>query len=120
MRRHPLRMEPATVAHIPPTIDRGIRIEHLAIISTMGYSDAVVITGDRREIADTQDVLLGVGRFSQKGHDGIGGVVKVHPLEAGPVVVDGMKGTLCSIQPIEISHKSLDSPMERILEKMPI
>src|SRR5262245_7721937 len=118
MRRHPLRMEPATVSHVPTTIDRCIRIEHLAIISATRHSDAIIITRDWCEVAHAENVLI--GRFSQKSDDRIGSVMKVHPLEPGPVVVDGMKRTFCSIQPIEITHKSLDSTMESILEQMPV
>ena len=97
MRRYPLGMQAALVAHVASTIGGSIGIEHLAIISVTGDADAIVITRDRRKIADAEDVLLWIDGLSEKSDNGIGSVMKVHPLESGPVVVDGMERRLCSI-----------------------
>ena len=120
MARHPLRMQAARVADVPSTIGRGIGIEQLPIVSITRRPNSIVIAGDGGEIAHAEDLLVGIGGFPQKGNDGIGGVVKVHPLEAGPVVIDFMKCRLCSIQTIEIPHETLDSSMKGVEEKMPV
>ena len=112
MRRYPLGMQAALVAHVASTIGGSIGIEHLAIISVTGHADSIVITRDRREITDAPgSAPLAPRPPLEKSDHGFGSAsLKVDPLESGPVVDRLVQRRLGSVKTIQISHETLEHP----------
>src|SRR6476619_8370300 len=100
-------MQSAAVAEVRPAVDRSVRIEQFGIEPLPWCANPVVIPRHRSEITHAQDLVLGVATLSQKGNDRIGRVMEVHPLEALPVMIDGIEGRLGLVYPVEITHEVL-------------
>src|SRR5271154_1722468 len=63
----------------------GIGVEYLAIEAGPRNSHTVFLPNHRREVADRDDEILGVPGAAKGGTNARCRVVRVHPLEAGPL-----------------------------------
>ena len=116
----PVRMDAASIAHVAPTVQGGIGVEEFPIEPFMRRADSIVIPRNRSEVAHAEDLLIWVLSFPQECDDGVRRVMKIHPLESLPIMVDGMESALGTVEPVEVPYQVLHSSMELVLKQVPV
>lgn len=82
------RMGAASIAHVAAAVADAIRIEEFSIPPSVRDPDTVAISGDRREVADTDDRLSWLSGFAKVRNHGVVGVAEVDPLKSVPIKID--------------------------------
>jgi hypothetical protein len=82
------------------TVLETIAVEDFTPKSIEGNTDAVIMPGDRREVAYYNDPLVVHIAFSQKAQHTVSGIVTIDPLETFSPTVEPAQGRLPAIDPV--------------------
>ena len=105
---------PSKVSVPTAPIDRCIAVQNLAPEASLRDPYPVMISRNRREIADHEDPLSGVFPLSQETDNASLPIVKIHPLKAFSPKIQLVQRRFCSIEMVQIFDPSLHSLMRRI------
>src|SRR5262249_44770680 len=114
------RPDAPRVARVRPTIDLGVRVENLPVKATLRHADAVILTHDWREITDDHHQLAGRPPAPEERQDAVLPVVKLEPLEAGPLEIHLVQGRVRTEQRVQVANKPLHALMRSPLQEVPV
>ncbi len=85
-RRH--RLPAKRVGNAAPAIFRIVSIEDLPVEAWLRHADPIAGAGDRREVADHNQMIPWVTRVAQESKHRAVGIVEVDPLKPLPFKID--------------------------------
>src|SRR5215469_3858710 len=106
----------AAIAEIAAAVVAAVAVQQFAPVSARRNSDAIVLPGHGSEAADDQHDIPGILSPAQKGNHAGVGIVAVHPLEAGGVVVEFMEGGLLAVEAVQLLHPGLHAAVHSVLQ----
>src|SRR6266567_7951296 len=97
-----------------------VGVERLAPASSVGQAEAVVLAGDRREVADASHRPLPVRGNAEEREDVAGDLVRVEPTEAGRLEVDLVERGLRAVDRVQVADETMHARMTLLLEQLPV
>ncbi len=112
-------MKASRISHVASPVDRGIAVQQFTIVAFARHADSIVVAGNGGEVTQAQYLIILVLGFSEEGDHGMGRIVKVDPLEAGPVVIEFVQRRLLAVEAVKVSYEPLEPRVPLEIAEMP-
>src|SRR5690606_15124622 len=119
------RLGATEIASAAATVKCRVAVEQLAPVSGVRHTHPVVLTHERREVADDEELLalagVGIGRgTAHVGEHTVPRVVGIEPLEAASGEVELARRALAAVERVEIPHPALHACVCIMPEQRPV
>ncbi len=103
-------LNPSKVAPAASPVFLGVAVHHFLPEALSGHTNPVILPGNRGEIANDQERVLGVIPFSEVRYDAMVGVLKIDPFEPIGGEVSFIHGGMVAAKRIEVPDPILHPP----------
>lgn len=114
------RFHASAIAPVMSPIDGRIAIQEFLPVAASWRSYSIIGTGNRGEVADNENDVVGCTAFSHQADDTRFGILTVDPFDAGRVDISFMKRRFPAIGVIEIRDPPVHALMERKFQRTPL